>query len=85
MLGGTEVAEGVFKLGTRWVNYYLVAEGDEFILIDAGYPRYWEQLTSVLTALGSSPKAVRATSRASKARSSLIRRRGSTAKLGVRA
>lgn len=58
-LGVTEVAEDVYKLGTRWVNYYLVAEGGEFTLIDAGYPGYWNQLSEALAALSSSPDAVR--------------------------
>jgi hypothetical protein len=35
-----EVAEGVYKLGTKWLNFYLVEEDGKFTLIDAGYPGY---------------------------------------------
>lgn len=56
----TEVAEGVYRLGTKWVNFYLVAEDREFILIDAGYPGYWEQLVGCLDSLGAGPGAIQA-------------------------
>ena len=36
----TEVADGVFRLGTAWPNFHLVTEGREAILVDAGYPGY---------------------------------------------
>jgi hypothetical protein len=35
--GPREVAEGVYRLGTKWLNFYLVEEDGEFTLIDAGY------------------------------------------------
>src|SRR3954454_24408531 len=47
-----EVADGVFQLGTRWVNYYLVTEGDGAILVDAGYPGYAADLEAAFAALG---------------------------------
>jgi glyoxylase-like metal-dependent hydrolase (beta-lactamase superfamily II) len=55
-----EVAEGVYRLGTRWVNFYLVGEGGEFTLIDAGYPGYWRYLVGAIEALRTSPDAIRA-------------------------
>jgi glyoxylase-like metal-dependent hydrolase (beta-lactamase superfamily II) len=55
-----EVAEGVYRLGTRWINFYLVAEAAEFTLIDAGYPGYWKHLTAALDALGTRSEAIRA-------------------------
>jgi glyoxylase-like metal-dependent hydrolase (beta-lactamase superfamily II) len=55
-----EVAEGVYRLGTRWINFYLVAEGSEFTLVDAGYPGYWKYLEAGLEALDSDPGAIRA-------------------------
>ena len=52
------VADGVYRLGTRWANFHLVADGDEAILVDAGYPGYagyalrgLEQLRLSLTAI----------------------------------
>ena len=55
-----EIAEGVYRLGTRWVNFYLVAEEAEFTLIDAGYPGYWKYLSAATAALGAGPEAIRA-------------------------
>jgi glyoxylase-like metal-dependent hydrolase (beta-lactamase superfamily II) len=53
-----EVASRVFRLGTRWVNFYLVGDGTEFTLVDAGYPRYWKQVAAALDSLGASPSAI---------------------------
>jgi glyoxylase-like metal-dependent hydrolase (beta-lactamase superfamily II) len=55
-----EVAEGVYRLGTRWLNFYLVEEDGEFTLIDAGYAGYWRHLTDAVEALGTSLEAIRA-------------------------
>jgi glyoxylase-like metal-dependent hydrolase (beta-lactamase superfamily II) len=55
-----EITEGVYRLGTRWINFYLVAEEAEFTLIDAGYPGYWKYLTAAIEALGARPEAIRA-------------------------
>lgn len=55
-----EVPEGVYRLGTKWVNFYLVAEEGEFTLIDAGYPGYWKYLVEAIDALGTSLGAIRA-------------------------
>jgi glyoxylase-like metal-dependent hydrolase (beta-lactamase superfamily II) len=58
--GPREVAEGVYRLGTRWLNFYLVEEDGEFTLIDAGYAGYWRHLTEAVDALGTSRQAIRA-------------------------
>jgi glyoxylase-like metal-dependent hydrolase (beta-lactamase superfamily II) len=42
------VADGVYRLGTRWVNFYVVVDGSEAILVDAGYPGYVERITTLL-------------------------------------
>jgi glyoxylase-like metal-dependent hydrolase (beta-lactamase superfamily II) len=55
-----EVADRVYRLGTRWINFYLVGEGDEFTMIDAGYPGYWKHLEAAVDALGTSLGAIRA-------------------------
>jgi glyoxylase-like metal-dependent hydrolase (beta-lactamase superfamily II) len=55
-----EVAEGVYRLGTRWINFYLVADDAEYTLVDAGYPAYWKYLSAALDALGASPQAIQA-------------------------
>jgi glyoxylase-like metal-dependent hydrolase (beta-lactamase superfamily II) len=55
-----EIAPGVYRLGTRWISFYLVAEGTEFTLVDAGYPGYWKYLAAAIDALGACPQAIRA-------------------------
>jgi glyoxylase-like metal-dependent hydrolase (beta-lactamase superfamily II) len=55
-----EVADGVYRLGTKWINFYLVAEDAEYTLVDAGYPGYWKYLSATLSALGSGPQAIQA-------------------------
>ena len=55
-----EVAEGVYRLGTRWVNFYLVAEGGEFTMVDAGYPGYWKYLTAATQALRTTLQSIQA-------------------------
>ncbi|MGH2378331.1 MAG: MBL fold metallo-hydrolase [Candidatus Limnocylindria bacterium] len=47
-----EVADRVYRLGSRWVNWYLLEEGGKFTVVDAGLPRQWSQLPAALTALG---------------------------------
>jgi glyoxylase-like metal-dependent hydrolase (beta-lactamase superfamily II) len=58
--GPPEVADGVYRLGTRWINFHLIAEDGEFTLVDAGYPGYWKQLTQAIEAIGARLEAIRA-------------------------
>ena len=55
----TEIAEGVYRLGTKWANFYLVADHGEFALIDAGYPGYLGLLEAALDTMDASLSAVR--------------------------
>jgi glyoxylase-like metal-dependent hydrolase (beta-lactamase superfamily II) len=55
-----EVADGVFRLGTKWANFYFLLDQGEATLIDAGYPRYWPQVTQALGALGLRSNAISA-------------------------
>ena len=47
-----EVADGVYQLGSKWVNFYLVVENRRAILIDAGYPGYLAQLDGAIAGFG---------------------------------
>jgi glyoxylase-like metal-dependent hydrolase (beta-lactamase superfamily II) len=47
-----EIAEGVRRLGTRWVNWYIVEDGARLTVVDARLPQYWDQLTAALAAMG---------------------------------
>jgi len=55
-----EVAESVYRLGTKWINFYLVAEDGDFTLIDAGYPGYWKYLVDAVDGLGACLEAIQA-------------------------
>ena len=57
---GVEVAEGVFRLGSPLVNFYLVEEEGAYTLVDGGLPGYWDQLPQLLSARGNSLADVRA-------------------------
>jgi glyoxylase-like metal-dependent hydrolase (beta-lactamase superfamily II) len=50
----TQVAEGVYRAGTRLVNWYLVEDGGKVTVVDAGVPGYWPQLDEALAAIGRS-------------------------------
>ena len=55
-----EVAPGVYRLGDRLVNWWLVVEGDRATVIDAGLPGQWSQLPRALSVLGLATDAVEA-------------------------
>lgn len=55
-----EVADRVYRLGARLVNWYLVEDGGGFTVIDAGNPNQFEQLPVALSSLGRSIAAVQA-------------------------
>lgn len=57
----SEVTKGVWRAGTRWVNWYLVDVGNEgCVLIDAGFPAYQRHLAHSLLQAGKEPSDVRA-------------------------
>jgi len=41
---GTEVADGVYRFGSRRVNWYVVEGEDGLTVVDAGLPAHWAQL-----------------------------------------
>jgi glyoxylase-like metal-dependent hydrolase (beta-lactamase superfamily II) len=48
------IPPGVHRLGDAMVNFWLVAEGTQLTLIDAGLPRHWHQLCAALASIGRS-------------------------------
>jgi glyoxylase-like metal-dependent hydrolase (beta-lactamase superfamily II) len=54
------LADGVVRLGTSQVNWYLVEDGGGVTVVDAGLPRYRPQLDEGLLLLGRTPADVRA-------------------------
>ena len=55
-----KITTGVHRLGSGLVNAYLVEEGGEVTIIDAGLPGYWRDLPAELAAMGRSLGDVRA-------------------------
>ena len=56
----TEVAPGVFRLGTHIVNWYVVKDGDALTAVDAGLPGFGDALEGDLGADGLEPGRVEA-------------------------
>jgi|SRR5215218_5560996 len=46
------VADGVYRLGSRWVNWYVVEDDGRLTLVDTGYPGYHRQLAPGLALIG---------------------------------
>ena len=58
-MAAEELASGVYRLGSHWVNFYLVVDGAEATLVDAGYPRYLGQLEEPVGGLARPIDAIR--------------------------
>ena len=56
----TEVAPGVFRCGTAFVNWYLVAADQGVTVVDAGLPGYRAQLPEAVEGIGRTLADVRA-------------------------
>lgn len=50
----TQVAPGVHRLGNAYVNYYLIEDGNQLTLVDAGLPGFRSQLDDYLRSRGRS-------------------------------
>ena len=55
-----QVTDGVFRLGTKWVNFYIVAESDGLTFVDTGVRGYLPQIEPALQGLGRKPADVKA-------------------------
>lgn len=51
-IGAAELGNGVRRLGSKYVNFYLIEEGGRLTLLDAGLAGYWEGLLQELAAMG---------------------------------
>ena len=49
-----EVAKGVYRLGTGYINFYFVEVGGRLTIVDSGLPGYWDQIPRALASLGRS-------------------------------
>ncbi len=55
-----KVTDGVYRLGTDWVGWYLCDVDGAVTVVDCGFPGYFEQLPAALSKLGRSLDAVQA-------------------------
>lgn len=55
-----KIADGVHRIGSDIVNSYLIVDGDDVTVIDAGLPKYWKLLEAELAAMGKTLDNVRA-------------------------
>jgi glyoxylase-like metal-dependent hydrolase (beta-lactamase superfamily II) len=55
-----EITRGLRRIGSDIVNSYLVIDGDDITIIDAGLPGYWKLLNSELASIGKTLDNVRA-------------------------
>lgn len=49
---GQHVAEGVYRFGTKRINWYVVEEDGALTVVDAGLPGHWDLLVEGVDALG---------------------------------
>jgi glyoxylase-like metal-dependent hydrolase (beta-lactamase superfamily II) len=59
-IAGMRIRDGLHRLGNGTVNSYLIADGSDVTIIDAGVPGYWGDLPAELAAMGRSLADVRA-------------------------
>src|SRR2546423_14836605 len=55
-----EIAGGVYRLGTKWVGWYLVEVDGAVTVVDCGFSGYFAQLPAALSELGRPLDAVTA-------------------------
>lgn len=54
-----QVADGVHRYADGLVNWYLVADGDELLLVDTGWPSSWSKIVAAVEGLGRKPGDLR--------------------------
>ena len=54
MAAPEQVGAGVYRVADGVVNWYLIEDGDELALVDAGWPRSWPRVEQALAMIGHS-------------------------------
>lgn len=57
-LRSTEIDSGVYRLATRYENFYLLEDGGRLTVLDAGLPGAWDGFVAALGELGRTPDDV---------------------------
>lgn len=55
-----QISGGLRRIGSDVVNSYLIVDGDDITIVDAGLPGYWKLLNAELAAIGKTLDNVRA-------------------------
>lgn len=55
-----KVADGVYRLGTKWANWYVLEEEGSLTVLDTGFTGYWQQLPDLLVEINRSFSNVKA-------------------------
>jgi len=55
-----KVADGVHRFADGLVNWYLIVEGDQLMLVDSGWPSSWSRIQAAVESLGYSQAELRA-------------------------
>jgi glyoxylase-like metal-dependent hydrolase (beta-lactamase superfamily II) len=55
-----QITDGVYRVADGIVNWYLVEEGGEIALYDAGWPRSWPRVEATMRELGQDPAGLSA-------------------------
>ncbi len=54
-----QVAPGVHRCADGIVNWYIVEEGGELLLVDSGWPNSWSRVVAAVEQLGRRPSDLR--------------------------
>lgn len=55
-----QIVDGVFRLGTKWANWYLIQDEGALTVLDTGFKGYRQQLPTLLERLGKSFSDIKA-------------------------
>lgn len=55
-----QIVDGVFRLGTKWANWYLIEDKGALTVLDTGFKGYRKQLPTLLERLGKSFSDIKA-------------------------
>lgn len=50
-----QIATGIHRVEDGLVNFYLVEDGDQVAIVDAGWPRSWSQVQEAVASIGRKP------------------------------
>jgi glyoxylase-like metal-dependent hydrolase (beta-lactamase superfamily II) len=55
-----DITEGVHRIGEHFLNWYLIEDGGQLTVVDAGLPASWRSMLQALNAIGHTPDDIEA-------------------------